>query len=311
MKDVKAMALNHEKVKKNTPFERQRTITGVCFLLPTIILVAVFIIWPLFQVFNLSFFKWNGVSSTKSFVGLSNYTTLSDLPGFWEMSWGTIVYAVGVTVFTIAISFLVALFLDKQGKARINRSFMRVLWFFPCLLSMAVVGILWRIMYNYNNGVINTVLKSLGLSPVNWLETYGVTRWAIIIASVWTQVGMCVVIFLAGLQAVPIELFEAAEIDGANSRQKLLRITIPMMAPSITINMLTTTIAAFKMYELPMIVSNGLPGYNTLLLTKKIYDLGFTSHDFGRGSALSVVLILVITIISLIQLFFLRKREEV
>ncbi len=295
----------------STTFERKRTLTGVLFLIPTVVLVGMFVVWPLLNVFQLSFFDWNGVSATKTFVGLENFKSLTKIPGFWEMAWGTVVYAVGVTAFTISISFIVALALDKKGRGRVNRGFMRVMWFLPCLLSMAVVGILWRIMYNYNTGVINNVLESLGVKSVNWLETYGVTRWAIIIASVWSQIGMCVVIFLAGLQSIPPELYEASAIDGASPRQKLFRITIPMMAPSITINMLTTTITAFKMYELPLIVSNGLPGYHTRLLTQKIYDLGFKDHNFGRGSALSVVLILVITAISLIQLVYLRKREDI
>lgn len=294
-----------------TTFEKKRTVTGVFFLLPMLVLVGLFIVWPLIQVFQLSFFEWNGVAADKTFVGLDNFRNLAQLPGFWEMAWGTVVYAVGVTVFTIGISFLIAIALDKRGKGRINRGLMRVLWFLPCLLSMSVVGILWRIMYNYNNGVINSVLTNLGFLPVNWLETYGVTRWAIIIASVWSQIGLCVVIFLAGLQSIPISLYEAASIDGASQRQQLFHITIPMMAPSITINVLTTTIAAFKMYELPLFVSNGLPGYHTRLLTQKIYDLGFKAQDFGRGSALSVVLILVITVISLVQLFYLRKREDI
>ncbi|MDO4548564.1 MAG: sugar ABC transporter permease [Clostridia bacterium] len=299
-------------IRENTThFERKRTITGAAFLLPSAILIALFVIWPLFSVIQLSFFEWNGISPTKTFVGFNNFRTLTDLPGFWEMAGGTVVYAVGVTAFTIIIAFLVALSLDKRGKGRINRGLMRVMWFLPCLLSMAVVGILWRIMYNYNNGVINSVLKSIGLMPVNWLETYGVTRWAIIVASVWALTGMCVVIFLAGLQSIPTELHEAASIDGASYGQWLWHITLPMMAPSITINVLTTTITAFKMYELPLIVSNGLPGYHTRLLTQKIYDLGFESQDFGRGSALSVVLILVITLISLVQLFYLRKREDI
>lgn len=295
----------------STTFERKRTVTGILFLLPTALLVGIFVVWPLINVIQLSFFEWNGISANKTFVGLDNFRSLTELSGFWEMAWGTVVYAIGVTALTIGVSFLVALALDKKGRGRINRGFMRVLWFLPCLLSMAVVGILWRIMYNYNTGIINGVLESLGMARVNWLETYGVTRWAIIIASVWSQLGICVVIFLAGLQSIPPDLYEAAAIDGASAAHQLIKITLPMMAPSITINVLTTTITAFKMFELPLIVSNGLPGYHTRLLTQKIYDLGFKASDFGPGSALSVVLILVITLISFVQLIYLRNREEI
>lgn len=295
----------------STKFERGRTIQASLFLIPTLLLTSVFVVWPLIEVVYLSFFEWNGISVTKKFVGIQNYIDLPVQPGFWEMAGATVVYALGVTVLTIAISFIVALALDKKGKGRINRGLMRVIWFFPCLLSMVVIGILWRIMFNYSNGLINQIIEMFGGSKVNWLETLGVARWAVIVATVWSQIGMNVVIFLAGLQSIPGDLNEAASIDGATPMQQLWNITIPMMAPSITINVLTTTIAAFKMYELPLLVSNGGPGFHTTLLTKKIYDWALQSADFGHGSALSVVLIIIITVISLIQLVYLRKREDI
>ncbi|NLJ41509.1 MAG: sugar ABC transporter permease, partial [Clostridiales bacterium] len=291
--------------------ERKRTYSGILFILPALLLVGVFIIWPLVQVVKLSFYEWNGVSAVKQFVGLGNYRKLPNLIGFWEMASGTIIYAAGVAALTISISFIVALALDRRSKIGINRNVLRVLWFFPSLLGLAVIGILWRIMYDYNTGIINTVLSSFGLDRINWLETYGVTRWAIIIASVWSQIGINVIIFLAGLQTISTDFYEAAAIDGAKPLQVLLKITIPMMAQSITVVVLTTTIIAFKMYELPLTVSGGLPGNHTRLLTQKIYDLGFVSSDFGRGSALSVVLILIITFISFLQHLYLRKREDI
>lgn len=191
------------------------------------------------------------------------------------------------------------------------RGLMRALWFFPALLSGAVVGILWRIMYNYNNGVINKIITSAGLPAVNWLETRGVTNIAIIIGAAWVQIGLCVVVFLAGLQSIPQEMYEAASIDGATPSQQLKNITIPMMASSITINVITTTIAAFKAYELPYLISKGLPGHSTLLITQRIFFFGFQAFDYGRGSALSVVLLLIIALISLVQLVVLRKREDI
>ena len=145
-------------------------------------------------------------------------------------------------------------------------------------------------MYNYNNGVINKIITSAGLPAVNWLETRGVTNIAIIIGAAWVQIGLCVVVFLAGLQSIPQEMYEAASIDGATPSQQLKNITIPMMASSITINVITTTIAAFKAYELPYLISKGLPGHSTLLITQRIFFFGFQAFDYGRGSALSVVL---------------------
>ncbi|MDO4488518.1 MAG: sugar ABC transporter permease [Eubacteriales bacterium] len=297
--------------KKTSTFERSRTITGALFILPTFVFVCIFVLWPLFQVFRYSMTDWNGISADMNFVGFENFKALTKLDGFWTMCRATVIYAIGVMALTIISAFLMALVLDKKGPLRINRGLMRSLWFFPCLLSGTVIGILWRIMYNYQNGIINTLLKGAGLPKVNWLESPNIAMVAVIIASVWASTGMCIIIFMAGLQSIDGSLYEAASIDGATGNQQLWYITVPMMAPSITINVLTTTIAAFKMYELPLNITNGGPGKATTLITKNIYDLGFMSVKTGMGSALSVVLILIITLISLIQLVYLRKREDI
>ena len=303
--------------KKTTKFERQRTVTGALFLLPVLLFVAFFVIWPLIQVIILSFTDWNGVSKTYNFIGFSNYENLTSIVGFWDMCKATIIFSVCVTVLTILVSFLVALVLDKKGPWRINRGFMRSLWFFPCLLSGTVVGILWRIMYNYNNGVLNSIVTSItgARRGVNWLESPEFTIYAVVVACVWASMGMCIIVFLAGLQSIDGSIYEAADIDGATPFKQLIHITWPLMAPSVTINVLTTSIAAFKMYELPLNVSNGGPGYSTTLITKEIYSLGFEyagkAGMGGKGAALSVVLIFIIALISLIELIYMRNREDI
>ena len=292
-------------------FEKQRTITGVLFLCPVVLLCVIFIVLPVINVLHYSFYKWNGISADMQFVGLQNYALLPSTEGFATMFIWTLVYAAGVTLFTVTISFFAALALDKKDKPAINRPLLRVLWFLPCLLSPAVIGILWNIMYNYNSGVINTILKQLGMQPINWLETYGVTHGAIIIATVWSLTGLCIVIFLAGLQNIPKQLFEAASIDGATNIHKLCYIVIPMIAPATTLNVLTTSITAFKMYELPLTISQGLPGFSTRLLTQRIYFFGFFVREYGIGAALSVILTVIITCISFAEFFYLRRREEI
>ena len=292
-------------------FERSRVRTGLLFLIPAAALCIIFIVVPLITVVIYSFNEKSSVGSAMTYVGLDNFKMLPSTEGFWQMVWATLLFAFGSTLLIVVLSFIVAMALDSRRLDHISRNVFRAMWFFPCILSGSVVGILWRIMYAYNNGVINSILKSVGMTPVNWLETYGLTNFAVIIAAVWSQMGLCIVIFLAGLQSIPVELIEAAQIDGASHPQVRVHIVLPMMAPSITINVLTTSIAAFKMYELPWIISKGLPGYSTRLLTQRIHFFGFESSKFGLGSALSVILILVITAISLIQLVILRKREDI
>jgi ABC-type sugar transport system permease subunit len=291
----------------------ERTHTRACqiMLIPAFILCFIFVIIPLIDVIRYSFTDWDGIQPTMNNIGFDNYRDLPQMEGFQKMLVATFTFAIGVTVITVLVAFITALALDKKGKGRIPRKLARALWFIPALLSGSVVGILWHIMYNYHNGVVNTVLKSLGAEPVNWLETYGVTNVAIIVAASWVQIGMCIIIFLAGLQAISSDIYEAAMIDGATDRQRLLDITIPMMAPSITINVIITTIGAFKSYELPYFISKGMPGYSSLLLTGRISFYAFNAGKYGYGSALSVVLILIIAVFSLIQLLFLRKREDI
>ncbi len=297
--------------KRLTGLERSHTQACRIFIIPAIVLCVFFVIVPLIDVIRYSFTDWNGISADMKFVGLENYKNLPQMDGFKDMLIATFSFAIGMTLITILIAFLIALLLDKKSRGRLPRSFMRALWFIPSLLSGTVVGILWHIMYNYRNGVINTILTKAGLEKVNWLETVGVTNIAIIVAAAWVQIGMCIVIFMAGLQSIPEDIYEAAIIDGASEAQKLRSITIPMMAPSITINMITTTIGAFKAYELPYFISKGMPGYSTMLLTGRISFYAFSANKYGYGSALAVVLILIIAVFSLAELIFLRKREDI
>lgn len=296
---------------KHSALHRNQTVSGYFFLIPSFVLCLVFILIPLANVVRYSFTDWNGMTESFNYIGFENYLHLHEIEGFKEMMVATVTFAIGCTILTIIISFLIALALDKKGKWRLPRGMMRSLWFFPALLSGAVVGIMWRVMYNYHNGLINKVITSLGGTAVNWLETRGVTNIAIILAAVWVQIGFCVVVFMAGLQAIPQDLYEAAAIDGATPRQQRRFITIPMMAASITINVITTTIAGFKAYELPYLISKGLPGYSTLLITERIQFFGFDAFDYGKGSALSVVLLIIIALISLIQLIYFRGKEDI
>lgn len=302
-----------KKVQKRGLTGLERTHTNACriMLIPAIILCVVFVIVPLIDVIRYSFTDWDGIQETMNNVGFENYKKLPEMEGFKNMLVATFTFAIGNTAITILVSFITALALDKKGKGRMPRNLIRALWFIPSLLSGTVVGILWHIMYNYHNGVINTVVTTLGGEKVNWLETYVVSNISIIVAAAWVQIGMCIIIFLAGLQSISDEIYEAATIDGATERQQLTSITIPMMAPSITINVITTTITAFKAYELPYFITKGMPNYSSMLLTGRIGFYAFNAGRYGYGSALAVVLIVIIAVFSLIELLILRKREDI
>jgi len=307
---MKQSTLTASPKRRGNQLERSKMRAGTIFILPSLILCLMFMVWPLIEVVRYSLTDWNGISRNYNYVGLSNYGGITQIQGFSEMMIATITYAIGVTILVNVIAFFTALALDKKGRGRINRGLLRSLWFLPALMSGTVVGMMWRIMYNYHNGVINKTLVALGATPVNWLETRGITNIAIIIGSTWAQIGFCVIVFMAGLQSISQDLYEAAALDGAKPRQQLWHVTFPLMAPSLTINVITTTIAGFKAYELPYNISMGQPGKSTLLITQRINFFGFQDFDFGLGSALSVILLLIIALISLIQLVYLKKRED-
>lgn len=299
--------------KKNSSYLQQRARFGTLMLLPALLLATALIVVPVVYVAVLSLNKWNGsIAEPLKFVGFENYIKLPTRIGFKDMMVFTFMFSIAVTIVTVGISLLISFALDRPSYRRhVNRSFLRACWYLPTLLGAVAVGIVWRIMYNYNNGILNTLLTMVNLPKVNWLETYGVTGIAVIVAQVWVQMGMCIIIFLAGLQSVPVELYESATIDGASRFQQRMRITIPMLAPSITINFITTSIASFKSYELPYTISKGLPGYSTHLVTQMIQEYSFGGMDYGSGAALSMLLIVLIVVIQLIQLLILRKREDV
>ncbi len=303
--------MEKQKFKNMSKRQKDQILTGLFFIIPSLIMTAVFVVYPAITVFYYSFTDWNGVSPNKNYVGFENYLKLAKLDGFGTMMLATLTFAVGMTLLTVVVAFAAALILDKKGKGRLPRGFLRSAWFFPTLLSGVVVGILWHTMYEFNNGLINKIIVACGGTKVNWLETVGLTNIAIIVGATWARIGICVVIFMAGLQAIPQDLYEAAALDGATPRQARKFITIPLMAPSITINMLTTSIAAYKSYELPYLISQGRPGTTTLLISQRITFFGFETFEYGRSSALAVVLILIITAFSLLQLVVMRKREDI
>lgn len=291
---------------------KRRITLGTWFLTPTLLFTGAMVLAPLIYVFYLSFHEWNGAYNKEPvWVGLAKYLSLKSTPGVVDMLKFTLIFGIVVTILVVSIALVVAFALDKPKGRHINRSILRACWYVPALIGGTAVGVVWRIMYNYNNGIINTLLTSMGMDKVNWLETYGVTGIAVIVAQVWVMLGMCIIIFLAGLQSIPQELYESATIDGATPMQQRIKIAIPMLAPSITINFITTSISAFKAYELPYTISKGLPGFSTRLITQMIREYTFESMDYGRGAALSILLVIIIFVIQMIQLLVLRKREEV
>ena len=187
------------------------------------------------------------------------------------------------------------------------------MFFFPAMLSGIVAAQLWKIMYFYDGGVINSILISLKLRGLinDWLGQPGLVMISMITAYAWFQLSISTIIYLAGLQNISLELYESAKIDGANSWSAFKHITFPLLAPSITLNVIYVSINALKAFDFPFNLTQGGPGYYSMIMSERIYFYGFKTMEFGLSSALSVILVSIILIIALAQVLILRKREEI
>lgn len=278
------------------------------FLLPALVIFTAFVIYPLVGSLYYSLTDWDGLSPDLNFVGLANFQQILSDPTVLIDVRNTLVFAGGVMILQNGMALLLALILD--GFLR-RLTFLRVLFLIPGLFSALAIGYTWSYIYSPVFGFLNTFLESIGLTnwQQDWLGNAHLTLPSLIVTNSWEFLGFSMVIFLAGLQAVPVELYEAASIDGTSRWQRFRRITFPLIAPSVTINVVLTLIGSLKTFDLIFIMTNGGPGNASESLALRIYTEAFTNNHFGYATAVGIVMSLFILILSLLNLRFLRKRE--
>ncbi|MGG0669643.1 sugar ABC transporter permease [Lederbergia citrisecunda] len=287
------------------------------FLLPALIFYVGFQVYPILTAFLNSFYSFKGMVR-QDFIGLENFIRL-----FTEEPYNTIftrafghniIYFIGTVVTKLVLAFALALLINSKIK---GREFFKAVFFMPKLLSVIVVGFLFSLILNPTNGALNSFLKMVGLAEWAhpWLGDPKTALYTIILVNSWYGIGFAILIFLAGLQAIPEEIYEAAKIDGSYGLKMLFQITIPMAMPSIMIMTILTFIGSFETFELVFAMqgSSGGPYYSTDVLALFFYRLAFGSVDggeaIGLGSALAVVLFLIICTATAISLFFFKRKE--
>lgn len=280
------------------------------FILPALLLYSGFVLFPAISSIYYSFTSWNGVETTMNFIGLSNYKELLD-PGnirFWGAILRTFIVAVVVAIGNNVIALALALLVDK---VRIFKSFFRSAFYIPVLISGIVAGFIWKIMYNSNFGVFNHILSALGLDQFtnDWLGNPKTAMVSLIITILWQGAGYYMIIYLAGLQSIPEELTEAAKIDGANGWQQFWKVTFPLLAGSITINMTLALINGMKVFDQINVMTSGGPGFSTETMTYYIYKVAFGEMRQGLGTAASIILFILIMVFNQVQSRILRSRE--
>ena len=279
------------------------------FTFPAIIVFAIFYCFPIIASFVMSFTNWNikRISSPK-FTGLKNFSRLFSDDYFLLALKNTVLFAVVTTVGIVVLGLLLALLLNSalvKGKA-----FFRTTFYLPAVLSLIVVGIMFRAVYKLDGGILNQILNMIGLSGLahDWLGDGHTALWGIVFVQVWKWSGFAMAIYLAGLQAIPKDYYEAAEIDGATPLQQFKNITLPLLAPAFTVVITQNTIGGFKVFEQVYVMTNGGPGNATQVLNTYIYK-EFSKGTLGRSSAVSLILFVVIAVIAVLLNRALTKRE--
>ncbi len=268
------------------------------FLAPNFLGVLVFIVFPVFFALYMSFQDWNGATPPR-FVGWGNFHDIFTDPIFWQALRNTAVYTLLTVPTGIVFSLGVAALLHQRVR---GLSLFRTAMFIPVVTSALAVAVIWKWIYDYNNGLINDVLSLLNLNQVPWL---GDSTWAMIalaIMGVWQGFGLTSIILLAALQGVPVSLLEAASIDGANAWRRFWSITVPLIAPALLFVTITSFIASFQLFAQVYYMTQGGPNYGTTVLNFLVFQRAFQQNRFGAASALAYILFAIIFVVTMIQL---------
>lgn len=273
-------------------------------VLPGVVIFTVGLIIPMLMAFRYSFTSWNGMTPEKPFVGLKNYIDLIKDADFRAAWWFTIRFTIWNTIIQNVLALIFAVALDSGIKAQ---KMYRTAFFVPCLISSLIVGFIWLKMFST---VLPAFSDLLGTQFNFLLFGDGKTVLSgLLIANNWQWIGYWMLIYLAGLQSIPAELYEAAKVDGANAITRFINVTIPMLAPAITICVVGITTGSLKVYDLLVSSTKGGPGRASTSIIYQTYTTAINGRQYGYGSAMSVTLVVVLLLVALIQVKGLKSRE--
>jgi multiple sugar transport system permease protein/raffinose/stachyose/melibiose transport system permease protein len=277
--------------------------------LPSFLIVFIFLLLPIAMSFIFSFTNWKGISWDFDFIGLQNYKAIIGQKSFLQVLWNTLLLAIiYVPVLNVMALILASIIHRMRYKAG---NFVKAVLFFPNLLSPTVVGFIWLLMFQYQNGVINKAFTMLGFPKVDWLGQIKTVMPSISISVLWFALGYFLIIYIAGMTTIPDELYECADIEGAGTVKKFFKITLPMLAPSITINVILSTIGVIGVFEQPMVMTNGGPGYLSETLGLQIYHYAYQMRVQGQALATAVLMVLLAVVLAFGEWLMLRKGEDI
>jgi len=285
----------------------QRRVVPYLFIAPNMVVFTVFVFVPIVLAFCISLTEWSLIGDP-IFVGFGNYVDMAKDADFWTALLNTLVYTVGTVPTSMALGLAAAVGLNRKLP---GRALLRSIYFVPVIISLVATALIAAWMFNDNYGVINNALGALGLEPVPWLSS---PRWAmpsLMITTLWIRLGFNMVVYLAALQSIPTELYDAARVDGANGRRRFVHITWPLLGPTTFLLLILNVIYSLHVVDLIYVMTGGGPGFSTSVLVQYIYQQAFQESQMVYASAIGVVLYLMLLIFTVFQWWFTRQSENV
>ena len=275
-----------------------RRLTPYLFVAPLMISIAVFTYIPILASLNLSVRDWNFLSPDMPFVGLRNYQQLLSSRELWNSLWVTTLFAVLSVPLRLGLALVIANYLVRET---LQSRLLRGALFLPSVTSTVSIAVVFSWVFSTDYGMVNAILGTLGLGKVSWLQDPHLALWVLIFVNTWKQLGYDIVIYVAGLQAVPRELYDAAAVDGGRRLHVFRRVTLPLVMPTTYFLLVISVIEAFQVFTIVNVMTRGGPAGATDMLVNLLYEIGFVLFDIGRGSALAVMLFVLLVALAILK----------
>lgn len=285
---------------------KEQVITAYAMLIPALVILGIFVFYPIVAAAYMSLTSWDGFNPEMPFVGLDNYLNLAKNPEFWNSLTVTVIYAAGVSVLSVLTGLVFAILLDAPIR---GRGLYRTIYFLPVVTSSVAVSIVWKYMLD-DSGLVNNWLGHLGITGPDWLQNRWIALAALTLLTVWKNLGFNIVLYLTALQGLPRSVFEAAEIDGANKLQQIRFMTVPLLRPMTFFVVVQALINSFQAFDLVYVFTEGGPRGGTDVLGMMMYRQAFRLGNFGYGTAISLVTLVLVLVVTLVQWKFSETEQK-
>ena len=286
---------------------KETAVAAAVFLVPALLVIAVFVIYPILQSFITSGYEWNGFSSNKSFIGLANWAELLKDKVFWNAFKNNLLVMVLSIVIQMPIGLALATFLDKVGR---KGNVCKVIWFIPMLMSSVAIGYLFRYALDANTGFVTAISKFFGGGTVDLLGNTGTVLITCIFIIAWQFIPFYMVYYLAGYSGLPSDVHEAAMVDGATESQYFWQISLPLLKPTIKSAVVLSIVGSLKYFDLVYVLTNGGPSHASELMATYMYSNAFSSYRMGYASAIASGMFLLISVIAIVTMRVLNGKED-